>query len=146
LITPGTLFMERDAPRPSCFQVQDDAHRTGWLPVKYDRGVLELDAELSRRGWTFFYMANVIRKTALGFDRDKGVSAALKRVIGSVREEGCNCLQIDTVETHSFFGIPYVSVSAHPRHIQKGMVFSPHSQPPAATSKSLELRTQKIGA
>jgi hypothetical protein len=146
MITPGNLFIERDALRPLCFQVQDDAHRTGWLPVKYDRTVLELDAELSRRGWTFFYMANVVRKTALAFDRDKGIAAALKRVMTSVREEGCNCLQINQVETHSFFGIPYVSVSAHPRHIQKGMVFSPHPQPPGAKSKPLELSAQKIGA
>jgi hypothetical protein len=146
MISPGNLFIERDAPRPLCFQIQDDAYRTGWLPVKYDRAVIELDAELSRRGWTFFYMANVVRKTALGFDRDKGISAALKRVMASVREEGCNCLQIQAVETRSFFAIPYVSVSAHPRHIQKGMIFSPHSRPPGTEPKPLELRREKIGA
>lgn len=146
MITPGRLFIERDAQRPLCFQIQDDAYQTGWQPIKYDLTARDLDTELSTRGWTFFYMANVVRKTALGFDREKGVSAALKRVMASVREEGCNCLQVDKVETHSFFGIPYVSVSAHPRHIQKGMVFSPHSQPPGAKSKPLELRPQKIGA
>jgi hypothetical protein len=146
MITTGSLFIERDVPRPLCFQIQDDAHRTGWLPVKYDRPVLELDAELSRRGWTFFYMANVVRKTAFAFDRDKGTSAALKLVMTSVREEGCNCLQIDKVEAHSFFGIPYVSVSAHPRHIQKGMDFSPHSRLPGTEPKLVEVHPQKIGA
>ena len=146
MIPPGKLFMERDAARPQCFQGQDDAHRTGWQPVRYNLTARELDTELSSRGWTFFYMANVVQKTAFGFDREKAVSAALKRVIASIREEGCNCLQIEKVETRSFLGIPYVSVSAHPRHIQKGMFFLPHSQPPEAGSRPLELRPQKIGA
>lgn len=146
MITPGNLFIERDAPRPLCFQIQDDAYRTGWLPVKYDRAVVELDAELSRGGWTFFYMANVVRRTALSFNRDKGITAALKRVMASVREDRCNCLQIQKVDHRAFLGIPYVSVSAHPRHIQKGMVFSPRSLPPGRELKSLELRSQKIGA
>jgi hypothetical protein len=146
MITPGSLFIERDAPRPPCFQIQDDAHRAGWLPIKYDRTVLELDAELSRSGWTFFYMANVVSKKALGFDRDKGISSALKRVMSSVREDGCNCLQIQALETKSFLGIPYVTVSAHPRHIQKGMLFSPHSRPHGTEPKPLELRPEKIGA
>jgi hypothetical protein len=146
MIMPGDLFIERDAPRPRCFQIQDDAHRTGWLPVKYDRAVLELDAELSRGGWTFFYMANVVRKTALGFDRDKGVAAALKRVMTSVREDGCNCLQIQAVDHRSFLGIRYVTVSAHPRHIQKGIVYSPHSRPPGTEPKPLALRPEKTSA
>jgi hypothetical protein len=144
MITSGNLFMERDAPRPKCFQVQDDSHRTGWLAVKYNLTVHELETDLAIRGWTFFFMANVIRKSALGFDRERGTSAALKRVMASVREDGCNCLQIETVETHSFFGIPYVSVSAHPRHIQKGMVFFRHSQPDHAEVPPVELRPQKV--
>jgi hypothetical protein len=146
MLTPGNLFIERDVPRPRCFQVQDDSHRTGWLAVKYDLSPYELDKELSSRGWTFFYMANVIRKSAMGFDRDKGTAAALKRVMASVREDGCNSLQIQAVETHSFLGIPYVSVSAHPRHIQKGNLFSPEGPPGGKEFSPLEMRAQKTVA
>jgi hypothetical protein len=32
------------------------------------------------------------------------------------------CLEIDDVATRWFLGLPYVSVSGHPRHIQKGVV------------------------
>jgi len=110
---------------------------------------VQLNRSRTRRGsfetgLDLLFMANVIRKSALGFDRDKGISAALKRVMARVREEGSNCLQIAAVESHSFFGIPYVSVSAHPRHIQKGMVFSPHSQPARPELGPVELRPQKI--
>ena len=139
--------MERDAPRPACFQVQDDAFRTGWLPVKYDLTARELDTELSTRGWTFFYMANVIRKISLRLRSRKGYFRRAEARHGE-RQRGAAAIvsKLIAVETHSFFGIPYVSVSAHPRHIQKGMVFSPHSQPSGAKSKPLELRPQKIGA
>ena len=132
MITPGDLFIQRDTARPRMFQIQDDAHRTGWSPVRHNLTAGELDTELSKLGWTFFYMANVIRKTALAFDREKAAATALKRVMASVREEGCNSLQVEDVERHSFMGIPYISVSVHPRHLQKSGVFSPHLQPGSA--------------
>jgi hypothetical protein len=129
MITPGDLFMERDAARPKIFQIQDDAHRTGWYRVQHHLTAHELDVELSNLGWTFFFMANVIRKSALAFDPEKGASSALKRVMASVRADGCNSLQMQAVETHSFLGIPYIRVSAHPRHLQRSGVFSRHLQP-----------------
>ncbi len=146
MITPGNLFMERDALRPKFFHAQDDAHRTGWLPVKHNLTPHELDSDLSKLGWTFFFMANVIRKSALAFDRDKGISVALKRVMARVREEGCNCLQVESIESQSFFGIPYISLSAHPRHLQKGNVFSPYLQQNGAEAAPLELRARKTVA
>jgi hypothetical protein len=52
------------------------------------------------------------------------IDSALQRVIAGARLQHCNCIEIDEVSAHSFLGIPYVSVSAHTRHIQKGMIFS----------------------
>lgn len=144
MIAPGNLYMERDAPRPRVFQAQDDAHQSGWVPVKLNTTSRELDTELSKFGWTFFFMANVIRKSALAVDRDKGITAALKRVIAQVREDGCNSLQIEAIEAHSWFGISRVTVSAHPRHLQKGLSFSPHSKPHGAAAEPLELSPKKI--
>ena len=86
----------------------------------------EFENELATTGWTFFYMAGGVRATAFGFDRQKTVYTALKRLIASVRLQKCNCLEIDEVAMHAFLGLPYVSVSAHSRHIQKGLVFSGH--------------------
>ena len=68
-------------------------------------------------------MAGAIRTTVFGFDRLKMMGAALKRLIKNVKLQKCNCLEIDNVAVHSFLGLPYMSISAHPRHIQKGMVF-----------------------
>ena len=124
MITSGTILIEKDALHPQCFQLEDDSSPNAWMTVKHNLNSHELEKELATAGWTFFYMAGSIRTTAFDFDRVKMINAALKRVISNVRQQRCNCLEIDDVATHSFLGMPYVSVSAHPRHIQKGMIFS----------------------
>ena len=145
MLTPGNLFIERDAARPKCFHVQDDPDRTGWLAVKHNLDPQQLDSELAKLGWTFFFMANVIRTWALNFNPDRGTSAALRGVLASARAEGCNCIQIETVERRSFCGIPYVRVSAHPRHIQKGLgaPFTRHlqSRPPELARVDIRPKT-----
>lgn len=119
----GTILIDRHALRPRCFHVEDDSGPNGWVPVQHNLTQNELEKELSTAGWTFFYLANSVKTTAFGFNRARMIDAALKRVIANVKQERCNCLEIDRVATHTFLGLPYVSVSAHPRHIQKGMVF-----------------------
>jgi hypothetical protein len=115
--------MERDALRPRCFEVEAGSHPSGWIFIKQTLTPQQLEKELSATGWTFFFMAGPIRAAAFGFNREKTVDAALNRGIQGVRRLRCNCLQIESVELRSFLGIPYVSMSVRPRHIQKGMLF-----------------------
>jgi hypothetical protein len=58
-----------------------------------------------------------------GFDRQKALHAALKRLIADVKSQHCNSIEITRVMGKSFLKVPYVRVSAHPRHLQKGMCF-----------------------
>jgi len=124
MITPGTILMAKDTLRPSCFQLEDDPCPNAWMSVKHNLTSYELEKELATEGWTFFYMATVLTTTAFGFDRGKMIHAALSRLIANTTLQKCNSLEIDTVTTRSFLGVPYVSVSAHPRHIQKNILFS----------------------
>jgi hypothetical protein len=123
VIKRGTILMEGDAVHPQCFQTEESSYPDAWMAVKHNLTFRELEKELSTTGWTFFYMANAIRTMAFGFDPAKMLHAALGRLIRSAKQQNCNCLEIDGVATHSFLWVPYVSISAHPRHIQKGMVF-----------------------
>ena len=68
-------------------------------------------------------MAGEIKTTVFGFDRQKALRAALKRLIANVKSQHCNSIEITQVTGKSFLRVPYVSVSAHPRHLQKGMFF-----------------------
>lgn len=124
VITPGTILMEQGTSRPQCFQLEDDPYRNAWMSVKHILTSYEREQELAATGWTFFYMANTISTIAFGFDRARVIHAALKRLIANAKRQKCNCLEIEDIATHSFLGMPYVRVSAHARHIQKGMVFS----------------------
>ena len=51
------------------------------------------------------------------------INAALRQLTAGDGFQNCNCLEIDDVVMHKFLGMPYVTVSAHARHIQKGRFF-----------------------
>ena len=78
-------------------------------------------------------MAGEIKATVFGFDRQKALRAALKRLIADVKSQHCNSIEITRVTGKSFLRVPYVSVSAHPRHLQKGMSFRLTGQAPIRT-------------
>lgn len=140
MITPGLLLIEPGAPRPRCFEVDAHPYPNAWRSIQCTLTPQQLEKELSATGWTFFFMAGPLRVTAFGFDREKTVYAALKRGIRAVRQLRCNCLQIENVEMHSFLGIPYVSLSIRPRHIQKGLLFECPPFGDAANITEHELR------
>ena len=123
-IAPGAILVEKSTRLPEPLRLEGDSTASGWAPVADNLDGHQLEKELSAAGWTFFYMAGSIRTTAFGFERQRMIHAALKRLITVVRLQRCNCLEIDDVAAHSFLGMPYVSLSAHSRHIQKGIVFS----------------------
>ena len=77
-------------------------------------------------------MAGEIKATVFGFDKQKALRTALKRLIADVRSQHCNSIEITGVVDKSFLRMPCVSVSAHARHLQKGQLFSGSN--PARTS------------
>ena len=124
LIVPGTILIEKGTLLPDSLRLEHEPYPSAWMSVKSNLNFYELEKELASAGWTFFYMAGKITTTAFGFDRQKTVHTALKRLIANVRLQKRTCLEIDAVTSRSFLGMPYVNVSAHSRHIQKGLVFS----------------------
>jgi hypothetical protein len=69
-------------------------------------------------------MAGEIRSAVFGFDKQKTMRTALSRLIANVKSQNCNGIEITQVADKTFLGVPYVSVSAHARHLQKGLTFS----------------------
>jgi len=124
LITPGTILVQKGTLLPPAFSPGSESYPDGWVAVKSSLDPHDLEKELAALGWTFHYMAGKVRTTAYGFDRQKAVVKALARLIADALHQKCNCLEIDEVATHTFLGLPGVTVSAHTRHIQKGITFS----------------------
>ena len=125
MITTGTILIEKGTPVPQFFRMGTESYPNAWMSVTTNRNSRELEKELATAGWTFFYMAGEIRTIAFGFNTQKMLDAALRRLIANVKLQKCNCLEIDKVAAHSFLRMPYVSVSAHSRHIQEGSTFGP---------------------
>lgn len=117
MIQPGIVLINKDVPRPECFQLQDQSPSGEWGAVRHTLSSREQEKELTTTGWTFFFMASLQAK-AFGFDRTRRFEAAAERFIAKVKLQGCNCLQIDRVDERSFLGVPYVSLFGHARHIQ----------------------------
>ncbi len=121
-IAAGSVFIEEGAQLPNSELLERKPHTSGWAEVTNVRS--SFGKEVSDAGWTFFFMAGEIKTTVFGFDRERALGTALSRLIAKVRGQKCNCIEITQVTGNSFLKIPYVSVSAHPRHLQKGQTFA----------------------
>ena len=121
-ITAGSFLVEEGTHLPNSLLLQSESSSNGWAVVKNARSALE--KTIQEAGWTFFFIAGEIKTTVFGFDRQKILRAALKRLIKNAKSQHCNSIEITLVAVKSFLKVPYVSVSAHPRHLQKGLIFS----------------------
>ena len=123
VIHPGTILIEKSLQLPDPLKPGNNISGTAWAAVAGRPAVRQIEDNLAAAGWTFFFMAHAIETTAFGFDRPKAVAKALLRLIALVERKKCNALEIDEIASRSFWGLPYVRLSAHPRHIQKGLAF-----------------------
>ncbi|MGA3019415.1 MAG: hypothetical protein ABSF62_20000 [Bryobacteraceae bacterium] len=121
-IPAGSILMREGMTLPNSPLLQSEPDLNGWEVVKTARSTFE--KELQEAGWTWFFMAGEIKTTAFGFDRQKTLRTALQRLIAKVTSQHCNSIEITQVMSNSFLKVPYVSVSARPRHLQKGLTFS----------------------
>ncbi|MGA2737073.1 MAG: hypothetical protein ABSG65_06430 [Bryobacteraceae bacterium] len=122
-IAAGSIFIEAGTHPPGSLLLRSQPDANGWVALNGTRSAFEEDVRAA--GWTFFFMAGEIRATVFGFDKQQTLRKALQRLIASVKSQHCNSIEITLVTGKSFLRVPYVSVSAHPRHLQNGLVFSP---------------------
>ncbi len=117
LIKEGTLL-----PEALCFESEPCA--PGWRSMK-DLDGHELDRKIHGTGWTFFCLAEEIHATVFGLDEQKIIRRAVERILVDRKAERFNSLEImrvGSVASKRFLGVRYVTVSAHPRHIQEGAI------------------------
>jgi hypothetical protein len=120
-IKTGTILIEEGTVLPESLQFESEPYSNGWRLVKNLDGY-GLDRKIREAGWTFFYMAAEVNATAVGFDVEKTRRRAIRKVIAYMKSDRSNCLEITQVAVKRFWGLPYVTVSAHARHIQESNV------------------------
>lgn len=80
--------MEKNTLLPQPLRLDKEPQTWGWTAVWNNLDRHELEKALAIAGWTFFYMAGKIRTTAFGFQRQRMIHAALKRLIAHVKSKG----------------------------------------------------------
>jgi hypothetical protein len=126
-IAVGDILIEGGTYLPNSLSAQGESSVPGWSAVGSNRPTFE--KEVKEAGWTMFFMAGDIKTIVFGFDRQRTLRSALKRLVTMVKSQSCNSIEITQVTEKSFLKMPYVSVWAHVRHLQKGqgLVFSGRS-------------------
>jgi hypothetical protein len=122
-LKPGRLWFDNNVPLPSDWEL---APKTlpGWRCLSTSVNRRNLHQNLAAVGWTFFFLSESISATAFGFSRSRMTEIALNRLVAAIALRKCNAFEIDTIGMRSLFGIPYIRISAHPRHLQQGALFS----------------------
>jgi hypothetical protein len=118
-IKPGTVFIEEGTPLPDSLKFESEPYSDGWRLVRNLNGY-GLDRKIREVGWTLFNLAQ-IKASVFGFDQEKAARGALNRVLAKVKSDNFNALEISQVAASRFLGLPYVTVSAHARHLQESM-------------------------
>src|SRR5437870_2942000 len=77
------------------------------------------DRKLRASGWNFFFLADEVKAMFFGGIRAKKVENALMRILGKVNQQHFNSLEVTGIVAKRFLGVPYVTISAHSRHVQQ---------------------------
>ena len=78
-----------------------------------------LDRKIHAAGWNFFFMATKVKVMFFGALGAKKIQNALKRILGKVKRQHFNALEVTEIVAKRFLGVPYSIVSAHSRHVQQ---------------------------
>jgi hypothetical protein len=119
-----TIFIREDTRLPTTLAIESEAFLPGWRVVKnLDRQALTREVE--RANWNFFYLAGEIRATVFGREGLGSLRRAVKCVLAKQEGQKFNSLEITKIVSKRFLGIPFMSVTAHSRHIQQGVGLVP---------------------
>jgi hypothetical protein len=122
-IKAGTILIKNDALLPQGLAFESEPCAPSWKIVT-DFDGYGLDRKIGKEGWTFFCLANEIKAGVFGVDGRRMVRRAVERILKSPSLERFNSLEIKGVTSTGsarFPGIWHVTVSARPRHVQRGL-------------------------
>jgi hypothetical protein len=115
----GTILMQDRPLMSQRLGLQPDSYSGRWSVIRALNG-FSLDRKVRAAGWNSFFMAGTITASAFGSIKEGSVRTALQRIFSKVRAEDFNCLEVTGIVARRFLGVPYVTVSAHSRHLQQG--------------------------
>jgi hypothetical protein len=115
----GSILMQDRPLMSRRLGLEPDRYVQNWSVIRAVNG-FSLDRKVRAAGWNSFVMAGTITASAFGSIKQASLRSALQRIFAQVRADDFNCLEVTGIVARHFLGIPYVTVSAHSRHIQQG--------------------------
>jgi hypothetical protein len=118
VVQVGDILIEAWPAMTKLFGIESEPYSGSWSVVKALNG-FGLERKVHAAGWNFFFMAAEVHVMFLGARGADKIHSALTRILGKVRGQDFNCLEVTEIIAKRFLGVPYTTVSAHSRHIQQ---------------------------
>jgi hypothetical protein len=114
----GTILIEEWPLMLQLLGLESEPYSGNWKLVKELDGCA-LDRKIHSSGWNFFFMAAEVKAMFFGALGAKKIERALKRILGKVKQQHFNGLEVTGIVAKRFLGVPYGIISAHSRHVQE---------------------------
>src|SRR5580658_1574849 len=114
----GTILIRENPAAAQAIGFQSEPYSPQWGVLKALDG-LALDRKIHAAGWNFFFMAAEVKVMFFGALGATRIHNALERILAKVKPQHFNGLEVTGIVASHFLGVPYVTVSAHSRHMQK---------------------------
>lgn len=121
IIKTGDILVEGLTHLPPAALFESEPYAHGWKLVKNLDGN-RLNQIIRGAGWNFFYIAGELNAGVFGSDEEKTIRQAIRKMFAKTTAKKFNCLEITRMVRKRFLGLPYLSISAHSRHIQKSII------------------------
>src|ERR1700731_469608 len=114
----GAILIEAGPAMTNLFGIESEPYCGSWSVVKALNG-FALDRKIHAAGWNFFFMAAEVKVMFFGAVGAKKIQNALRRILAKVKLQDFNGLEVTGIVAKRVLGVPYVTVSAHSRHVQQ---------------------------
>jgi len=114
----GTILMREWPGMPTLIGVESEPLFEGWSTVKVP-DTSPLERKMRAVGWNFFFMATEVKAMFFGSLSATKIQSALRRILAKVKPQHFNGLEVTELVARHFLGVPYVTMSAHSRHLQQ---------------------------
>jgi len=122
--TSRTILIRENTLLPAGLAVESEVFLPGWRVVKNLDGY-GLGQKIEEAKWYFFYLAGEIRAIALGREELGTLRRAVHQILAKREGQKFNSVEVTEIISKRFLGIPFMSVTAHFRHIQQGICLIP---------------------
>jgi len=124
-VQAGTILMKEWPEMKRLLGLESEPCSGEWSLLKVMDG-FALDRQIHAAGWNFFFLAAEVKVMFFGAIGAAKVQNAVKRILVKVKPEHFNGLEITEIVARRFLGVPYVTVSAHSRHMQQSCNLDSH--------------------